>query len=202
MEPQASPAPHYGPKFTAERILKGAAKAFGESGLKATTVQNILNAAGVSRRTFYLHFRNIEAVLDALYADSATRLLDTLKRALQKSTNTDEALENTVRAYLNFQREGGELLNLLQIEAMHADSIFAGRRQATLDLLVNLISRATEAEQGIIVDKLYVRACLMGIEGTVNHLWLTRKVVPDEDWDHLFAIATKLLADSLMTASE
>ncbi len=65
MDPQASAAPHYGPRFTAERILKGAAKAFGESGLKATTVQDILNAAGVSRRTFYLHFRNIEAVLDA-----------------------------------------------------------------------------------------------------------------------------------------
>jgi len=197
MDPQASPAPHYGPRFTAKRILTGAAKAFGEHGLKATTVQDILNAAGVSRRTFYLHFRNIEAVLDALYADSATRLLDTLKRALQKSTTTAEALENTVRAYLNFQREGGERLNLLQVEAMHADSIFAGRRQRTLDLLVNLISRATEVERGIIVDKLYVRACLMGIEGTVNHLWLTRESVSDADWERLYAIATRLLDDSL-----
>ena len=42
-----------GTKKTRDRILAGAADAFGTWGLTTTTVQLILEASKVSRRTFY-----------------------------------------------------------------------------------------------------------------------------------------------------
>ena len=41
---------------TRERLLEGGRKAFAESGVEATTVLEIVRAAGVSQPSFYNHF--------------------------------------------------------------------------------------------------------------------------------------------------
>ena len=67
-EPRGRPNEAAEPNAVRTRILRGAAKVFGERGYSASSVEAILEAAQVSRRTFYRTFRSKEDVLAALFA--------------------------------------------------------------------------------------------------------------------------------------
>lgn len=57
-----------------EEILDAASRVFGERGYHATTVADLIRAAGVSRGTFYLYFQSREAVLHELLDRLIVRL--------------------------------------------------------------------------------------------------------------------------------
>ncbi|MCW2701131.1 MAG: transcriptional regulator, TetR family [Blastococcus sp.] len=55
-------------------LLAGAARAFGERGLRRSTMQSIAAAAGVAKATLYNHFRTKDDVARALLATELDRL--------------------------------------------------------------------------------------------------------------------------------
>lgn len=153
---------------THKRILAGAASVLETQSLKTVTVQNILDRADVSRRTFYLHFSNIEAVLLELYTVSTQRLVSGVESAIEGADNPLQQIEGAIDAYLLHQREGGAGLAQLDVEAMRRDSVLASRREATLAVLVELIDRAVTEGTGARVDPLVYLGLVLGIEGMVS----------------------------------
>lgn len=59
---------------TRRRLLDAAALVFSREGFTESTVKKITTEAGASRPTFYLHFKDKEAVLDELVADYRLRV--------------------------------------------------------------------------------------------------------------------------------
>jgi AcrR family transcriptional regulator len=57
-------------------LLDGAARAFADAGLRATTMQSIARAAGVAKGTLYNHFRTKDEVARTLLARELRRLAD------------------------------------------------------------------------------------------------------------------------------
>ena len=55
-------------------LVAGAARAFGEQGLRRSTMQSIAAAAGVAKATLYNHFRTKDDVVAALVAAELDRL--------------------------------------------------------------------------------------------------------------------------------
>ena len=71
--PRVSPSPDaYAHR---SRIIGKAAGVFGKLGAADSTVEDILKAAGVSRRTFYKFFQSKEDVLDALHEIGCNMLI-------------------------------------------------------------------------------------------------------------------------------
>lgn len=155
---------------THRRILDGAGRVLAERGLREPTVQDILEAAEVSRRTFYQHFAGKEDVLVALYHEAAEALVGAVREALERTTDPMERLAGTVEAYLRFQHAGGPLLIRLQAEAIGTDSLLATTRERALDAIVALVDDAVSDTTGIRVDPLVYRGLLIGIDGLVIHL--------------------------------
>src|SRR5262245_63348231 len=60
-------------------ILHAAIEVFSRQGFAATSVEDILKAAGVARRTFYKHFGNKEEVLAAIYELATAELLGAIR---------------------------------------------------------------------------------------------------------------------------
>jgi len=56
-------------EFTRSRLIDAALELFGEVGYAEATIDGIVNAAGASRATFYLHFGRKADVLDAIGAE-------------------------------------------------------------------------------------------------------------------------------------
>lgn len=155
---------------TRERILRGAATALAERGLREATVADILLAADVSRRTYYLQFRSKEDVLLALYE----RVADGLAEAVQNGAGNEPDLARRLFAgiggYLDHQRDGGALLVLLQAEAIRPGSHLAAYREATLDRLVLFLDAQMRDLTGADLDPLVYRALLLATEGLVIDL--------------------------------
>jgi AcrR family transcriptional regulator len=151
---------------TRDRILRGAAQVLAEKGTKGTTVQDMLTASSVSRRTFYQYFANSESVLDALYGQFTEEMINEMGRAITKDGDPLERIHRTVDAYLSVQREHGALAISLQAEANRPDSLLRARREETLDALVGMLDQVM-VSLGLRIDPFIYRALLIGIEGLV-----------------------------------
>ncbi len=79
---------------TARRILAEAGKLFIESGVEATAVEDIAEAAGISRASLFNYYRGKPAILQALAQDLEPRLLQLVDHYLSKSLTTRERIES------------------------------------------------------------------------------------------------------------
>jgi AcrR family transcriptional regulator len=155
---------------THDRIVSGTGAAITREGLVKVKVSDILVAAGVSRRTFYLYFPNKDQVVLSIYEDIARRLTNTVRAAVLGTPNPVEKIATAVDAFLEFEQGGGLILFLLQSDATRPDSLLAPIRERTLDDLVAVISDQVREHMGLVLDPLAYRALLMGIEQLVIHL--------------------------------
>src|SRR5262252_3529543 len=83
-----------------ERILSAVAQAAAELGYAEMNVEAVIARAGVSRRTFYEHFRNKEDAFLAAYDAAVHQLARFVRRAYLKETTVAERLRAGIKAYL------------------------------------------------------------------------------------------------------
>src|SRR5688500_5887621 len=67
-------------------VVHAAIDVFAKLGVEATRVEDLLEASGIARRTFYKYFRSKEDVLAALYELVTRQLLDALGAARASAT--------------------------------------------------------------------------------------------------------------------
>jgi len=185
-------------RATRARILEGAARAVAGRGLRATTVQDILGEASVSRRTFYQYFGNLEQALDALYELATDELIAAVHKSADPDIPPRARIAAGVRAYLDVQRSGGALLFALQAEAIRPDSLLAPRRERTLDALVAQVEEAVYEALEARMDPYVWRGLLIGIEGLVLFTQRGGRFT-DEDRERLESVMTGMFLALLVS---
>jgi AcrR family transcriptional regulator len=83
-----------------ERMIEAMAGTVAHKGYGATTVSDVVAAAGVSRKTFYEHFRDREDCFLAAYDAGVDALLAAIVAAESDASGWEERLRARVRAYL------------------------------------------------------------------------------------------------------
>ena len=149
-------------RLSRSRILQAASRVFADKGARQTTVEDILQAADVSRRTFYQHFRNKDEVLAALYQVACELVVEALTAAASSAKKPMKRLEGCVDAYLAFNRTDGELMRVLEAEALRPDSLLEPMRARLLDRLTELVSGIVPRRRP---DPLVVHGVLLALEG-------------------------------------
>jgi len=98
----------------AARIIAAARNCFGQSSVLSTTIDDIAQAAGVSRRTVYRYFENKEAIVLAVVEAQAAPLFEEMQESLD--TLQDLSFQGIVKHCVLFsiakgpQIEGHQLL--------------------------------------------------------------------------------------------
>lgn len=82
------------------RLLEAAGHVFAEVGWADATVEAIVNRAGMSRRTFYEHFDDLEQCLLVLHQRVTKVSFRAVESAVHAQTSPPEKLEMGVRAFL------------------------------------------------------------------------------------------------------
>ena len=154
---------------TRRRILDGAALLFAEKGVKDTSVQDILQAAGVSRRTYYQYFHGKEGALLELYEEYTQQLVQWTRSAIDDTTDPLAKVQGVIGAYMRFLRDGGQLLAAMQAESFRGDSPLLPVREKAFDALVDAIDEGVSSVLDVRADPLVYRGMLMGIEGLIMH---------------------------------
>lgn len=89
----------------ARHVARTAAGLFARRGYDATSVREIVEAAGVTKPTLYYHFGSKEGLAQALLHRPLTGLVETLGRIVEEEGDPVEVFDRLVEAHFAFCRE-------------------------------------------------------------------------------------------------
>jgi AcrR family transcriptional regulator len=144
---------------TRQAIVEAAARLWQEKGLHAGGLEEIASAAGVTRRTIYLHFGGKAALLFAV-ADEAERTagLPELVARLRAARTPEEIFERLADIqvqYMPLIYESIRLVHAARREEPAADEVWKarmGRRRANARLLAARIQKSGRLDPRLTVD--------------------------------------------------
>jgi len=146
--------------FHRNAILKAATRVFAKRGTTAVTVEDLLKASKISRRTFYQYFDGKDGVIEAIYEVSCAMLVDGIREAARRHDDPHARLEACVDFYLSFNRtSSAALLNVLEGEALRSRRL-APRRLEIIDAIGAELVRHLEGSP----DPLLVHAVVSALE--------------------------------------
>lgn len=165
---RSAPGVQLGEQTARAMVLQGAAKLFAELGVRAPSVEDLLAASGISRRTFYRLYDGKEAVLVALYELGTEQLLDACRRAMREERELLRQLERCIDAHLENAREHSRLVFVLGGEAQRQESALHARRMHVHDELTEMLAASAASEIPGGVDRLLLRGLLLALEGVTR----------------------------------
>lgn len=152
-------------------VLFNAIGVFTGKGVEDTTVQDLLDAANVSRRTFYKYFKNKVEVLESIYEIAAGLLMARFKAAKTASATVSDFMVSCVELFFDYHANLGPLIRMMTEEALRAGSPLAPRRAALLEQMVKLFDDRYFEEEGVRLDpKVYYSLIWMMESASVNIL--------------------------------
>src|SRR5215831_8728282 len=122
-----------------ERILSAVAKAVAALGYAETSVEAIIERAGVSRRTFYDHFKNKEDAFLAAYDAAIHQQVKYVRLAYLKQSTARERLRAGIGAYLQFLANEPEFARMCIVEVLAAGPRAIARRNETMRMFAGII---------------------------------------------------------------
>jgi AcrR family transcriptional regulator len=154
-------------------IILGATRVFAARGYRATSVDDLLEAGQVSRRTFYRFFKSKDDVALAMYTLGTASLVESCRRAIAQEPELLAQLERCIDIHLGNARDLGRLVFVLGGEAQRLESPLHARRMEVHDLLASLLHGAHRS--GREPDPLLLRTLLFALEA------ITRTVLLEGD---------------------
>lgn len=152
-------------KIAKSAVVAASAQVFTRLGFGAARVEDILEAAGIARRTFYKHFTSKEAVLSALYDLATSELLRVIAADIEREQDRLAAVRRCMDLYLDYHVDNAGLVKVLVEQAVRSDSPLAeGRRRFRRDL-VWLLDDAVRERTGVVHDPMLYAALLSALEG-------------------------------------
>jgi AcrR family transcriptional regulator len=111
-------------------------------GYAAMSVEEIVSAAGVSRRTFYDHFSDKEDAFLQAFDQVTGELLRRVNAAYETSATFGEAVVACLRELLEFVAAEPRFADMCIVEVLAAGPAAVERRNAVLNELTELLERA------------------------------------------------------------
>jgi AcrR family transcriptional regulator len=146
-------------------VMMAGAKMFALHGYRAVSVEHLLAAANISRRTFYRAFTSKDDVGLALYRFGTDGLIDSCRKALAEDGDLLTRVVRCIDLHLKNAATVGRLVYVLGGEASSQDSPLFPVRMAVHDRLVELLQAADRERR---VDPLFVRTLVLALEAMVR----------------------------------
>jgi AcrR family transcriptional regulator len=128
-----------------ERILSAVADVASVAGYKDMTVEDVIVTAGVSRRTFYEHFKSKDDSFLAAFDAVMEQLFDAIRDAYEQEDRDPTAqLGAGLEAFLEFIAREPSFARMCFVEALAAGPEAVSRRNETMALFARVIAKNAE----------------------------------------------------------
>lgn len=152
-------------------ILAAAIDVFARLGVAKARVEDVLVAAGVSRRTFYKRFRSMDDLLLALYEAATTQVFAAIRSdSREESRSPVDAFSRAIDVYLDVVSSNGALAGVLLSESVRPGSPLAAVRRRFRDALIAEANASLRESKHAPMDPTMALAVLAGIEGLTIEL--------------------------------
>jgi AcrR family transcriptional regulator len=123
-----------------ERILSAVGDVVSVAGYRDMSVEDVIVTAGVSRRTFYEHFKNKEDAFLAAYDAVLMQLLSTVRDAIERERTFSARMQAGLSAFLDFLAREPGFARMCIVEALAAGPDAIARRNGAMTAFATLIS--------------------------------------------------------------
>ena len=176
-----------------ERITSAVGQAAAELGYAEMSVEAIVARAGVSRKTFYEHFKNKEDAFLATYDAVVRQQARHIRRAYFEETTVQQRLRAGIRAYLEFIASEPGLARMCIVEVLAAGPRAMAKRNEAMRMFADIIEdNIRELIPGCRRAALAAETIVGGIHEVVFSRILADRI------DELPCLADDLLATILM----
>ena len=169
----------------ARHIARAAARLFADRGYDATSVREIVEAAGVTKPTLYYHFGSKQGLAEALLTRPMTEFVESLRALIRDEPDPIRLLRRSIAAHLAFSGEEADRFRFFFAICFGPNSTSLQEEihrfgEAMTRELVNCVRRL--ADSGVI-DPTRVEACSQACRGmimisTLDALFCKRELDP------------------------
>jgi AcrR family transcriptional regulator len=163
------------------QLLGVAVRVFAERGYHPTTMNDLAEAAGVTKPVLYQHFRSKRALYLELLEDVGGRLRDAIAKATTEATGPREQVQAGFRAYFTFVAAQQQEFRLLFGGGARRDEEFADAVR-TVEVSIAETIAALIVVEGLDDDRrLLLAHGIVGVaEGTSRH-WVANGLAGSAD---------------------
>jgi AcrR family transcriptional regulator len=161
-------------RATYDRLVRSARGLFAERGLSRVTSHDIARSAGVAAGTFYLHFKDKEALFREIVYEAIDRLRGELRRAMERASKGAEGIRAQSEALVRFAEENRDLVLIV----FGPDNAIIGLDTDLLDYMAGhateiLEERARRGLLGANLDTAVTAQALVGMSARVIVWWIS-----------------------------
>lgn len=149
------------------RILQGMIEVVADRGYAEARISDAIEAAGVSRKTFYELFSDKEECFLAAYDEVTEHVSALVEEAFAAGDGPEDRIERALRAYLGFWADEPDIARMCVVEVLAAGPAARARRAAATDRLADLLAGALLELRG---DKRLSELSARGLVGGVQEL--------------------------------
>jgi AcrR family transcriptional regulator len=131
-----------------ERILDAIADVVSLAGYQAMSVEDIIAAAGVSRRTFYDHFKSKEDAFLAALDGVGAQLLERVQAAYDSSETFAGCVLACLATFLEFVASEPRYADMCIVEVLGAGPAAIERRNAVMKALAGMLHAGAQTVEG------------------------------------------------------
>jgi AcrR family transcriptional regulator len=164
-------------------ILRAALKHFANAGYAASSVQQIVDEAGISKPALYYHFKDKAGLFQALVHEAHDQRYRLLQEAAGRSDHIDGRLEGVLTALFDYFRRNRELMRISFATMFAAPGevpenlCYAEKCERNFEFVHSLIRRAQK--DGELDSRFDSRELAFGFYGLTNFYLVSHLVMPN-----------------------
>jgi AcrR family transcriptional regulator len=161
------------------QLLDVALQVFAERGFHETSMNDIADAAGVTKPVLYQHFRSKRELFGELLSDVGNELQEAITKAVTTAQSSHEMVELGFAAYFRYVDAHRDAFNLFYGIGFAREDEFAGQVEQVENTLAELVAGFIDIEGLTPGQRRLLGHGIVGmIEGASTH-WLKQAGEPD-----------------------
>ena len=176
-------------------IIRAAEKVISQKGYAATSIADILEAADISRGTFYIYFESREALFHELIDGFVRQLMDCIQVIRKEDGDPLQLLLANVRRVVDLFLDNRELTIVLLREAVaHDRSVDQKLQQLYAFLRENVVGALRNGAEWGLIRKVDEDVVALALIGSIKEVLYQYLVVEQKPIHNREAITAELLA--------
>jgi AcrR family transcriptional regulator len=165
------------------QLLRAAQDVFVTQGYHSAAMDDIAEAAGVSKPVLYQHFPGKLDLYLALLDQSIEGLVDAVRAALESTEDNDLRVTATMEAYFDFVADPGRAFRLVFESDLTSEPSVRARVEQVLQECAELVSAVIAKDAGLSEAQSHLLAVgLIGIAQVSARYWITTgEVIPRDE---------------------
>ncbi|MFV0317434.1 MAG: TetR/AcrR family transcriptional regulator [Microthrixaceae bacterium] len=162
-----------------EQLIETATAVFAEQGFNATSMNDVAEAAGVTKPVLYQHFSSKRELFVELLTEIGDQLRDRIAKATADAAGPRQQIEQGFAAYFEYVGANTDAYRVLFGAGARRDPEFASLTRAVEESIADAIAELIVVDGHPAEDRELIAHTIVGMTEAASRYWLTHDRSPD-----------------------